>query len=39
MRYQTTKGLIAVWLSAVAYCLLPSPAEAADSGMLKMRFT
>jgi ABC-type nitrate/sulfonate/bicarbonate transport system substrate-binding protein len=31
--------LIAVWLSAVAYCLLPSLLEAADSGMLKMRFT
>ena len=39
MRYRITKGLIAVWLSAVAYCLLPSLLEAADSGMLKMRFT
>ncbi len=38
MRYQSTKTLIAVWLSMFAYCLLPSPAEAADSGMFKMRF-
>jgi ABC-type nitrate/sulfonate/bicarbonate transport system substrate-binding protein len=39
MRYQITKGLIAVWLVSVAYCLLPSPLEAAESGLLKMRFT
>lgn len=39
MRYQITKGLIAVWLSVVAYCLLPSSLQAAESGLLKMRFT
>lgn len=39
MRHQTTKDLIAVWLSAVVYCLLPSSLQAAESGLLKMRFT
>ncbi len=39
MRCQTTKGLIAVWLSAVAYGLLPASLQAGESGLLKMRFT
>jgi ABC-type nitrate/sulfonate/bicarbonate transport system substrate-binding protein len=39
MRYRCTKILIVGWLLSMAYCLLPSLLEAAESGMLKMRFT
>lgn len=39
MRSPSIKNLIAVFLLPLAYCLLPSLLEAAESGLLKMRFT
>src|SRR3972149_375275 len=39
MRYQSIKTLMVVCLLPVAYCLLPALLEAAESGLLKMRFT
>ncbi len=39
MRNHSIKTLIVVCLWPIACCLLPSLLEAAESGMLKMRFT
>ena len=39
MGYRGIKILIVGWLLPIAYCLLPSLLGAAESGLLKMRFT